>query len=189
MRRLTLLPCLLLGCAPAGRAPGEAPAAAPSAGAVASPANVTVMVAGAGFRVRSDEKRSEAILALPIDQVWRALPAVFDSLGLPATVRNPETRTLGTDGVRIRRRLGGAPLSRYFNCGSTQVDANADSYDVLLVLLLRAVPGQAGMTTLETTIDVRARPITFPQGYQACDSTGQLEARVAALVRAVATRP
>lgn len=189
MRRLVLLPCLILGCAPAGRAPGDAPAAAPAAGTLASPANVTVMVAGAGFRVRNDEKRSETILALPVDVVWRALPAVFDSLGLPATVRNQETRTVGTDGVRIRRRLGGAPLSRYFDCGKTQVDANADSYDVLLVLLLRAAPGQAGMTTLETSMDVRARPITFPQGYQACDSTGQLEARVAALVRAIAGRP
>lgn len=147
-----------------------------------------VRVAGANFRVRTDDKVSAGIVALPIEQVWRALPAAFDSLGLAPTLADRATWRYGTEGQRLRKRLGGVALSRYFDCGATQVDNNADSYDVLLILVARLAPGAAGTTTVEVTMDVRARPLTFPQGYQPCDTKGTLDARLVTLIRDAALR-
>ena len=152
----------------------------------------TVSVGGEGggtLRVRNEVESSSAIIGLPIDKVWAALPAAFDSLGVTVTSRDPVKRIMGTEGIKVRQRIGGVPLSRYFDCGTTQIGANADSYEVMLMLMaqLKAAPGNT--TSIVVSVDARARPVAFSQGYSECSSmTNSLDARLIELVRRQASR-
>lgn len=141
-------------------------------------------VGGGDLRVREDDGVTEKLIAFPVDAVWRALPAVFDSLGIVPTRAEPAAKLLGTDGSRLRRRLGTVALSRYFDCGTTQVGANADSYDVMLVLLAHLTPNTNNFTTVEMTIIARARPVAYAQPYARCGGRGALDERFMQLLKA-----
>lgn len=183
---LTLLACASTG----GGADGTADAG--SAGS-AAPAPATMRVATPGgnlnIRVRPDEMRSSFIVAAPIDRVWRALPATFDSLGIPGAVVDAAARRYGSTGFRVRRRLGTAPVSRYFDCGQTQIGENADEYNVQLQVVATLSTGTAGTTNVEVLLDALARPVAFSQGYQACSTRGTLDARLIERLRTELSRP
>ena len=117
-------------------------------------------------------------LPYTVQQVWRVLPQVFDSLGIPIGVLDPAAYQVGNSGYKLRRQLGGVPLSRYFNCGETQIGPNADSYEVYLRAMAQVNANPDGTATIATTMDAAARPMAFAQDYTRCSSTGQLEARI-----------
>ena len=83
-----------------------------------------------------------------------------------------------------RARLGKAPLSRYLDCGNTQIGPNADSYDVFLTVMTTVSPEGASGATLTTIVDAQSRPVTFNQAYSRCSSKGGIEIRIADLVKA-----
>ncbi len=116
-------------------------------------------------------------LAHAADAVWRVLPAAFDSVSVPATRVDARTKTIGNDGFKVRQRLGRTPLSRFMDCGQTQIGPNADSYEVFITLVVQAMPEGTG-TKLVTNFEASARPIAFSQGYSRCTSRGALEARL-----------
>jgi hypothetical protein len=116
---------------------------------------------------------------LPVtpDQVWKLLPGVLDTLGIPVGTLEPASRTIGNSGLKIRGRLRGVPLSRYIDCGnSTQIGPNADSYDVNLVFLAEVRPAQGG-STVRVTLQAVAKPVNFAQDYSQCSTKGMLESR------------
>lgn len=171
MRPATLL-LLLPVAACAGSASSSSPA----------PASQTVRVVGAqggaSLTMAGENSPNVHTLAFGVDQVWRALPAVFDSLGIPIGTLDPAKRSIGNTGLMIRGRLKGVPLSRYIDCGSsTQIGPNADSYDVSITMLADVRPAEASTTTVTTTLDAVARPANFAQGYSQCRSKAVLETR------------
>lgn len=164
-----------------------------SAGVPAGRPDVLITVPGSEggtLRLRSDDPPSSAIIAISQDKVWSALPAVFDSLGVQVTLTDPKQRIIGTEGLKVRVRLGGVALSRYFDCGTTQIGANADSYEILLTLLAQLKPAPANTTTIEVTVRARARPVAFRQAYSDCQTktTGRLDERLVELLRRQLTR-
>jgi hypothetical protein len=194
MRSLPAWTLLLapLACAPASRPPATGAATgAPTTAPTTAPATMRVSTPGGtlNIRVRPDEMRSTFIVAAAPDRVWGALPAAFDSLGVPAGVVDVAARRYGTTGLRVRRRLGTTPVSRYFDCGQTQIGENADEYDVQLQVVATVTAGTAGTTNVEVLLDARARPVAFSQGYQSCSTRGTLDKRLVELVRAELTRP
>lgn len=118
-----------------------------------------------------------------LEQVWRALPAAFDSVGIPVTQVDPVRHIIGNPGFKLRQRLGKVSLSRYIDCGTTQVGPNADSYDVYVTALIQLQPGSGGTTTVTTTFEALARPIAFSQDYSRCSSRGSIETRLLAAVK------
>jgi len=178
MRTATLLLLLpLAACATANS--GSAP----------TPASQTVRVVGASggasLTMAGNNTSNVHTLAFGMDQVWRALPFVFDSIGIPVGTLDPGKRTIGNSGFKIRGRLRGVPLSRYIDCGnSTQIGPNADAYDVNITMFAELHPGEAGATVLSTTMDAVARPATFAQEYSHCASKGVLETRFADILKA-----
>jgi hypothetical protein len=119
------------------------------------------------------------------DRVFRILPAVFDSIGAPVTRIDPALKVMGNEGFKIRQRLGKTALSRYIDCGQAQIGPNADSYEVFMVLLVQIKPATtATSSSVVTTFQTQARPLTFSQGYSACSSKGSLEAKIVELVKA-----
>lgn len=150
----------------------------------------TVQIAGVAGRLtmNSNSDASVSTIAAPIEQVWRVLPAVFDSLGVAISTVNQAQHLIGNDAQKVRQRLGKAPLSRYFDCGQTQIGPNADSYDVLLTLLIQLQPNGAGSTNLLSTIEATAKPVAFSQAPSACSSKGTLESRLTTLVQTLLPR-
>lgn len=122
-----------------------------------------------------------AKILAPIDQVWRALPAVYDSLGIPVDRLEHDKHIIGNPGFELRRRLGGVALRRYLDCGQAQGGPSADTYEVTLSVLTELQPAEAG-TTAATVVQATARPVTFAGERTTCKSTGEIERRVAELL-------
>lgn len=145
--------------------------------------------AGGTLRIRRDDEGAKAIIGLPMEKLWALLPEAYDSIGVPVTLRDQRQRLFGTDGVKVRQRIGGVPLSRFFDCGTTQVGNNADSYEVFLAVMTRLTPAEGGFTTMEVNVEARARPVAFSQGYSDCQSkTATLNDRLLEVVRRLAVR-
>lgn len=165
-------------------------ACATASAPVARPDVRTVRVQGVdgAFQVRHDDQSTTKIIALPPEQVWRALPAVFDSLEVPVTRSDAAGRVFGNEGVRVRKRIGGVAISRYFDCGTTQIGPNADSYDVFLILMITLRAGPANTTNVTVTAEASARPVARSQPYTPCSSQAALDVRFVDLLRRQAMR-
>jgi hypothetical protein len=127
-----------------------------------------------------------ATVNLPIDQVWRVLPAVYESLEIPVDQMDTATRVIGNQSLKARRRLGGAPLTRFFDCGRTQGGANAETYELHLSILTRVTQDALEVTTVSTAIQATGRPISFAGDPVRCTSTGALESRIIEALKALA---
>jgi hypothetical protein len=151
-----------------------------------SQGNVSIAAAGGRttLSTSSDPMPGVATIAAPIDAIWRALPAVFDSLAIPRSTIDASTHTIGNVGMKLRRELGKVRLSRYIDCGSPQARPSADFYDVSLSVITRLQPEASGDTRLSTTVDAMAKPVSFTGEYVRCASTGGLESRLRSLLDA-----
>ncbi len=167
-------------------------ACASSSGTSASvqPATQRVGGEGLGSMILAGNGGSDVqTLAYTADAVWRALPAVFDSLAIPLNSVDPATKEIGNSALKIRVRLGKVYLSRYVDCGTTQIGPNADNYDVVLTVLSRVVAEGAAASKLTTTVQAQARPATYNQAYNQCSSKGQIERRIIELLTASLSKP
>jgi len=138
-----------------------------------------------GIRTVGSDPSTVHTIPFAPDQVWRSLPAVFDSIGIPVATLDVPNKKMGNPAFKVRGRLKNVPLSRYIDCGnSTQIGPNADSYDVNINLMAEVRPAPAGATTITTTFEAVARPANFAQSYSQCSSKGVLETRFSDLVNA-----
>lgn len=158
-------------------------------GSAPSPATQTVHVSGASgvadLRVGNAEMTGAQTLPYSVEQIWRTLPFVFDSLGVPVGMMDPARRVIGNEGFKIRQRLKGTPLSRFIDCGnSTQIGSNADNYDVVLVLSANVHAADPGSATVVTTFTAMAKPANFAQDYSQCSSKGVIESRFMDILKA-----
>lgn len=130
------------------------------------------------------DQTTDARVDFPIGKVWHALPAAFESLGIPITEVDNATHTIANGGLKLRRELGKVSLSRYIDCGTTQIGENADSYDVYLTITSRVQedPG-SGLSVLRTNFEAMAKPVAFSRDYARCSSKGELEKRLVAAVK------
>lgn len=160
-------------------------ACASSSSPSARPATQTVGSADVGsMTIAASSTADVSKLPYTVDAVWRVLPSVFDSVGIPLTTIDQARKEIGNPGFKIRTRLGKAPLSRYLDCGNTQIGPNADSYDVFMNVMTRVSADGPNGAVLSTLVDAQARPVTFNQAYSRCSSKGGIEIRIADLVKA-----
>jgi hypothetical protein len=150
------------------------------------PAPQTVFVpGGANLRISGSDESNVHTIPFSVDQVWRALPGVFDSLGVPLATIDPKTRVMGNPGFKLRGRLKNVPLSRYIDCGnSTQIGSNADNYDVSLTVLAETRPGESNGAKVIITFQALAKPANFSQEYSQCSSRGVFESRFVDILNA-----
>ncbi len=155
-----------------------------SAPPTAKPATQTIG-SGTGALVMSASASADVThLPYSVDAVWRILPSVFDSVGIVVATVDQARKSIGNPGYKVRARLGKVTLSRYLDCGNTQIGPNADSYDVFLSVMTTVVAEGAQGATLSTIVDAQARPATFNQAYSRCSSKGGIEIKIADLVKA-----
>jgi hypothetical protein len=129
-------------------------------------------------------RASAVTLDLSADQLWRALPAVYDKLAIPVTQLNQTNRVIGNPAFKARRQLGGTSLTRYFDCGRTQDRPSAETYEISIAALTSVQPKENGTATVQTTLQATARPVTFSGGSVQCSSTGGMESRIVELLKA-----
>ena len=168
-------------------------AACASGPANTSAATQTTRVVGGGgsptsIAMNAGATASTSRLAFPLDVVWRALPAAYDSLKIPLTVLDAKSHHLGNEGMKIRQRLGTVALSKYIDCGQAQIGPSADTYEVYLTVTTTATAVSAAETDVSTIVESAARPLSFGQDYSRCTSRGTIENAIPAIVAAKLAR-
>ena len=131
-----------------------------------------------GLSISPSSAEFVASIASPINSVWRIMPAVYQSMNIPLTTLDQPTHTIGNEGFKALKNLNGVPLSKYIECGTTQIGPNADSYDVHLSIVSQLVTVDNGTTKLTTILAASARPLAFAQEYSRCSSKGVFEAKL-----------
>jgi len=181
MRRLALAGiAALFGCASSNTAPGSA--STETARVIGSSEggmqaiSVGAPIAGASMVTAS------------VVKLWGALPAVYDSLGIPPGMVEQTSHMYGNRSLQIRRQLGKVRLSRYIDCGSAQARPSADFYDVNLSVVTQLQAADSANTRVVTTVDAMARPIAFTGEYIRCATRGEIESRVSAMLQAAANK-
>lgn len=181
MRGIFLIGIVALsGCASSNAAPGSA--SSETARVVGSMGEGTVHAISTG----STPIAGTSTIAAPADKLWRALPAIYDSLGIPRSVIDASSRLIGNRGLQIRRQLGNVRLSKYIDCGSPQARPSADFYDVNLSVVTQLEVIAPGDTKVMTTVDAMGRPVSFTGEYVRCATTGEIEAKISKMLDVVA---
>lgn len=119
-----------------------------------------------------------------VDQVWAVLPAVYAELGIPLTVNNAATKTIGNTGWRTRRSIAKVPMQRYLDCGSSGTLQNAETYNINMSVVTTVRPNSSGGSVVATAITATGRnPITSSSAEVRCASMGDLEIRIRDMVQ------
>ena len=158
-----------------------------SSGGSSSRPDETVRINGAGssnLKLTSNTYGHVSKISAPISKVWLAMPGAFEALSIPISNVDTVGHVIANDGLKIRRQLGTTPLSRFIDCGNTQIGENADSYDVHLTISVKLTADEGGTTKLETMFESMAKPVSFSREYSRCSTRGVLEQRLAEAVKA-----
>ncbi|MGH7619386.1 MAG: hypothetical protein ACREPM_19385 [Gemmatimonadaceae bacterium] len=163
-------------CASGGSGSSSAPAPEQTLRVVGASSGENMVMTGS-------DASSTRVLASTVDQVWRALPVVLDSLGIPISTLDPVKHTIGNQGFATRHRLKNVPMSRYLDCGSAQLGPAADDYDINLTLLVDVKSAEGNGAAVTVTFEAAARPPNYAQAYSRCSSRGALEDKLFALLK------
>lgn len=168
--RPVYLALAVLACAPA-RGPGTPEPQAQ---------HVRIDGRDSGLRLSSTRSARVDTLWVSVDKVWQTLPLVYGALDIPIERFDAEARVIGNSTLKVYRRLGKAPLTRYLDCGMTQIGPNAESYEIMLNVLTKITPSMSDstITTVTTTVGATGRSIQFAGGVAQCSSKGTLEAQI-----------
>ena len=182
MRRVIVhgLWAVAVGCASSGGGGATSTTPAPTE------METTRIAGGTGtmtMTTNRDIATNSKTIAYPIDRVWAAVRAAYDSVAVPVAIFEEASHSVGNSALRVRRRLGDVALSKYLNCGSTQGFPSADTYEIQMSVLtqLRSDP-QSGGTTILTTVQGQGRPMTISSEFTPCASTGGLETKIVDVV-------
>lgn len=178
MRRLGSIGLVALAaaaCAPAASSPRPTPAGPPP----------SLTVTSTEVTVRLSENAGVAPLRLdaPLERVWEALPAVYETLGIPVEVNDASTRTYGTRRYTYGR-LGGKRTMDYVRCGHQGAGPSAvSSYRVRVTIVSSVGPAPDEKSVLATEVTGVAMPVDGTStGAVRCVTTGDLERRIHSLV-------
>jgi hypothetical protein len=136
---------------------------------------------GAGvMSVTGENGTISAVIGAPLQTVWRLLPTTFDSAGVSLTLVDPKEHLMANEGFKIRQKLKNERLSTYFECGTTQVGPNADSYELYLTVrsYLEPLKGDSTRTRMTVAITGAGKPLQFSQDYSRCTSKTILERKM-----------
>ena len=167
---------VLAACSSTSSQPGEALPGRSQTAAVRDPG-------GGALRINPGDGAATATIAMPRDAVWKSLPAVFDSLGIPINTVDPDLKAFGNSGFKLTKRLGQTPLSQYIDCGQTQAFPSADTYEIYLTVMVQLHAADTATTTVATSVQASGKPLTVRGDYTRCSSKAELERRIVERIR------
>lgn len=130
-------------------------------------------------RMTHEDYVARADLDVPVDRVFAALSEAYQRVGLPSPELDAATYHGKVDGIRVMRRLGDVPLSRYLECGSGIAGAYADTHRVTLFVNTALEPVGADQTIVRTRVEATGAPTGGGGGTRPCTSMGALEQQIA----------
>lgn len=139
-------------------------------------------VPGSGvIDIRWDPEHSVTSDPIPAsaDKVFSILPEIYGELGIDPGTVDQKQRVFGNRVVKIRRELGRVRLSRYIDCGSQAGIPTSETYNITLSILTQVVPDQGNVSTIRTQVEGSAYPEGVSGHTVRCETTGQLERRIA----------
>jgi hypothetical protein len=158
------------------------------AGVSSGPASTRIITSGSGADIEfgADAPAAARVVSMPPDQVWAALPAVYETLDITGGSADSASRTYSARDLRVRRRLGDQPLSRYLSCGNTSAGAPvAVMYRIQLSVTTSVQPAAGGGSRIQTEVSASGQSTEGTSNNRVrCGSTGALEARIAELLGA-----
>ncbi|HEY4306910.1 MAG TPA: hypothetical protein VGM82_20735 [Gemmatimonadaceae bacterium] len=184
MRGIALFSLVTLAACASGSGGSSTGVAAPTTTRVVAGLTKGGVGTAASISMNASSTASVTKVAFPLDAVWRALPAAYDSLKIPLTTLDPKAHQVGNEGLKIRQRLGSVALSKYIDCGQAQIGPSADSYDVFLTVMTTVTAPSGAETEIATIVESAAKPLTFAQDYSRCTSKGTIENAISAIVAA-----
>ena len=185
MRRVASLSCCALSLAAlAACASSPRSAGAPTDGAgTPTTTRIDGPATAVSITTTSSARTARTTVEAPVDTVWRALTQVYQELEIPVTILLTDQRVIGNEAAKVRRRLGGETLTKYFDCGSSMGMQNAATYAITMAIRTQLTPDPTGATTVLTRIDATGVNPNFSNSTVACSSTGALEQRITTMVR------
>jgi hypothetical protein len=149
----------------------------------APPPQVIEQPGAAPLRVERQTLASGATVDIPVQKAWEVMIAVYNDLGIEPTTLLHDTKVIGNASLKLRRSIGGTPLSRYLDCGAgTGVGPNADYWNVEMSVMTRLIPDGETHTKVQSIVEATARPVSLGSNPVVCSSTAALETRIAKLV-------
>jgi len=166
---------IMFGCAPAGSGAGT--------GSPSGPTRILPTVGATEIQIAEDGPIVRVVASSP-EQVWNALPTVYQSVGITGATADPAARVYGNRRLLARGRLGGQQLSRYLNCGRTSAGyPAADVYRIQLSVTTLVRPAASGRSEVQTEVTASGKSTEGTSTDPVrCASTGALEARIARLL-------
>lgn len=152
-----------------------------SSAATPTQRTMSVYVPGASVMSVTGENGTISVtIGAPVQKVWQALPVAFDSVGIQLTLVDPKKHTMANEGFKVRQKIRNERLSTYFECGTTQVGPNADSYELYVTVHSFLEPAQASTewTKMTVAVTAAAKPLQFSQDYSRCTSKTTLERKM-----------
>jgi len=124
------------------------------------------------------------------ERVFAAFLAVYADLKIPVTLRDSVGGLVGNTRLIQTGRLGKERLSRYLECGAGLTGPNADTFRVQLAIVTMIQAVSATRTQIKTGLAAAARTLEGNSSDAVqCGTTGELEARITALVSSRLTAP
>lgn len=124
--------------------------------------------------LQRDDGTQTLIIDAPRDVVWRALPAVYQEVGLPEPAADQSIWTVAVQNHQAMRRIGRVGMSRILECGRGMTGENADTHRIRLSV--RTWLTQVGESTrVSTRVDGVATSVEGRGGSITCSSRGALE--------------
>lgn len=154
--------------------------------ALPAPRERVILTDDAGQRYRSLESVGpvESAVQAPIDSVWSALPAIYESLGIPVAHLDRPAGQIGNKAVVRSGRLAGERLSRSFDCGASMTGQRADQARITASVITQLWQMPEGRTGIATTIGATMKPLDGTSTAPAsCTSTGFLEKEIETRLR------
>lgn len=133
-------------------------------------------------RVMSDTMGMPYTVPYSAVAVFQALPAVYESLKIPAEVRDSALMAVGSQGFDRRVEIAGRRISGMLACGAGPDGDYADYYKISLSLVTFVSPADEHSSTIRSVLLGSATTGTA-RGNRDCRSNGELERRIPELVK------
>ncbi len=133
----------------------------------------------ANLHLRRDDFLAHQEVAASREEVWSAVGAAFDRVGLPAPTLDSGQWTATLENHVVQRRLGGQSLSSLLECGRGFTGANANTHRIHLDVTLQLVSAEdPSLTNVYTRIEAIAENPSGTTDDVACTTRGVLEREI-----------
>jgi hypothetical protein len=171
---LTLAACGSTGGG-AGTAPIPVQVTAQSVTGTSGMAGMTMVMGSTG---------QKAIVGASREAVWAKLPAAYQSLGMPLSIKDDAAFRLGNQQIKARRQLNGVQMRTIVDCGSDLNGEKAENYDIKITIETTVSPGPTpNASEVATTLTALGRSPSLGTQDVNCSTKGELEKRILRYIR------